>query len=98
MFTVFDIYALVLLIASMTLFVTRYMKQNPPVYPYLIIATTCLVANWLGEAGGGLFALALLITASFSFLGCLLYPSWRTMSDGESKADAVNPSARAAND
>jgi len=81
MFTIFDVFSLVLLLASMTLFVRRYMKQNPPVYPYLIIACTCLVANWLGESGGGIFALALLVAASFSFLGCLLYPSWRTMAD-----------------
>ncbi len=81
MITIFDVYSLVLLIAAMALFVRRYMRQDPPVYPYLIIACTCLVANWLGEAGGGLFALALLTAASFSFLGCLLYPSWRSMSN-----------------
>ncbi len=80
MITVFDLYALVLLLVSMSLFVHRYVRHNPPVYPYLIIATTCLVANWLGEAGGGIFAMTLLIAASFSFLGCLLYPSWRNMS------------------
>ncbi len=80
MFTVFDIFSLALLLASMTLFVHRYLKANPPVYPYLIIACTCLVANWLGEAGGGLFALTLLVAAAFSFLGCLLYPQWRSMS------------------
>jgi hypothetical protein len=85
MITVFDLYALALLLVSMSLFVHRYVRQNPPVYPYLIIAITCLVANWLGEAGGGIFAMALLIAASFSFLGCLLYPSWRNMS---SPADA----------
>ncbi len=79
MISVFDVYSLVLLIASMSLFVHRYVKQNPPVYPYLIIACTCLVANWLGDLGGGIFALALLVSASFSFLGCLLYPSWRHM-------------------
>lgn len=84
MFTIFDIYALALLIVSMTLFVRRYMTQNPPVYPYLIIAVTCLVANWLGEAGGGIFALALLVAASFSFLGCLLYPQWRNMGQNPS--------------
>lgn len=82
MVTVFDIYALTLLLASMSLFVMRYITQDPPVYPYLIIACTCLVSNWLGEAGGGLFALALLTAASFSLLGCLLYPSWRSMSSG----------------
>ena len=81
MISIFDVFALVLLAASMTLFIMRYMTQNPPVYPYLIIALTCLVANWLGEAGGGVFALGLLIAASFSFLGCLLYPNWRNMGD-----------------
>ncbi|MEO1251582.1 MAG: XrtV sorting system accessory protein [Pseudomonadota bacterium] len=85
MITIFDIYALALLVVSMALFVRRYMTQNPPVYPYLIIALTCLVANWLGEAGGGIFALALLVAASFSFLGCLLYPSWRHM--GQSRSE-----------
>lgn len=85
MFTIFDVYSLVLLLASMALFVRRYMTQDPPVYPYLIIACTCLVANWLGEAGGGVFALVMLVAASFSFLGCLLYPSWRSMTDSETK-------------
>ncbi len=83
MFTIFDFFSLALLLASMGLFVKRYMTQDPPVYPYLIIASTCLVANWLGESGGGLFALVLLVAASFSFLGCLLYPSWRSMTSAE---------------
>ncbi|MEM9496007.1 MAG: XrtV sorting system accessory protein [Pseudomonadota bacterium] len=80
MITIFDVYSLVLLVASMALFVIRYMRQDPPVYPYLIIACTCLVGNWLGEGGGAFAALCLLTAASFSFLGCLLYPSWRSMS------------------
>jgi len=88
MVSVFDVYSLVLLIASMSLFVHRYVKQNPPVYPYLIIACTCLVANWLGDLGGGIFALALLVSASFSFLGCLLYPSWRHMGQPLDKSKA----------
>lgn len=88
MFTIFDVYSLVLLLASMALFVRRYMTQDPPVYPYLIIACTCLVANWLGEAGGGIFALVMLVAASFSFLGCLLYPSWRTMTVDENEKRA----------
>lgn len=86
MFSIFDIYALALLVISMWLFVRRYITQNPPVYPYLIIACTCLVANWLGEAGGGVFALTLLIAASFSFLGCLFYPSWRSMGGKDSSS------------
>ncbi|MHA7871394.1 MAG: XrtV sorting system accessory protein [Hyphococcus sp.] len=92
MISVFDVYSLVLLVLSMGLFVRRYMTQNPPVYPYLIIACTCLVANWLGEMGGGIFALALLVSASFSFLGCLLYPSWRNM--GQLSDSAKAPSRK----
>lgn len=92
MISVFDVYSLVLLIASMSLFVHRYVKQNPPVYPYLIIACTCLVANWLGDLGGGVFALALLVSASFSFLGCLLYPSWRHM--GQPLDNSKTPSSK----
>ena len=95
MITIFDIYALGLLLASMSLFVHRYIKQNPPVYPYLIIACTCLVANWLGEAGGGIFALVLLVAASFSFLGCLLYPSWRDMSAGGKADEAPSEGGKA---
>lgn len=74
-----DGYSLALLIVSMALFIRRYLTQNPPVYPYLIIATTCLVSNLVNDSGAGLSAVALLAGASFSFLGCLLYPSWRHM-------------------
>ena len=88
MFTVFDVYSLLLLIVSMSLFIHRYIKQNPPVYPYLIIACTCLAANWLGDAGGGVFALLLLVAASFSFLGCLLYPNWRSMTNKDNSPAA----------
>lgn len=96
MITVFDIFALALLVASMTLFVTRYLTQDPPVYPYLIIALTCLVANWLGEAGGGIFAMGLLIAASFSFLGCLLYPKWRHMGEPPTEAESTVESEQGA--
>ncbi len=96
MVTIFDVFSLTLLLISMGLFVKRYMTQNPPVYPYLIIACTCLVANWLGEAGGGIYALGLLIAASFSFLGCLLYPSWRNMAVNEHGPTASEPNEKAA--
>lgn len=96
MFTIFDVYSLALLLVSMGLFVKRYMTQDPPVYPYLIIACTCLIANWLGEAGGGVFALGLLIAASFSFLGCLLYPSWRSMAAGDARKAAGKGREKAA--
>ncbi len=92
MVSIFDVFSLALLVASMSLFVHRHITQDPPVYPYLIIASTCLVANWLGDLGGGIFALALLVAASFSFLGCLLYPSWRNM--GQSPTSTKSPAPR----
>ena len=74
MVTVFDIYSIGLLAVSLTMFVVRYMREEPPVTPYLIIASTCAVGSYLGDSGGGVGALMLLVAASFLFLGCLLYP------------------------
>lgn len=77
MITFFDIYALTLLAVSLVIFIVRYIKEEPPVLPYLVIAMTCAVGNWLGESGGGIAAFMLLIAASFLFVGCLLYPKFR---------------------
>lgn len=86
--SIFDFYSFTLMLVSIGLFVVRYIRDNPPVYPYLIIACTCFVGNTLGDAGGGIFAMALLVAASFSFLGCLLFPTWRSMSATKDKTDA----------
>lgn len=74
MVTVVDLYSIGLLAVSLTMFVVRYMREEPPVTPYLIIASTCAVGNHLGDSGGGVGALMLLVAASFLFLACLLYP------------------------
>ena len=74
MVTIFDLYSIGLLIVSLTMFVIRYMREEPPVTPYLVIASTCAVGNYLGDSGGGVGALMLLVAASFLFLGCLFYP------------------------
>jgi hypothetical protein len=74
MVTVFDLYSIGLLVISLTMFVIRYMREEPPVTPYLVIASTCAVGNYLGEQGGGIGALMLLVAASFLFLGCVFYP------------------------
>ncbi len=74
MVSVFDLYSIGLLIVSLTMFVIRYMREEPPVTPYLVIASTCAVGNYLGDNGGGMGALMLLVAASFLFLGCLFYP------------------------
>jgi len=96
--SVFDFYSFSLMLVSIGLFVVRYLRDDPPIYPYLIIACTCYVGNVLGEAGGGIFAMALLVAASFSFLGALLFPTWRNMSkkDGApaDKPAAAKPAAR----
>ncbi len=77
--TAFDVCSVTLLIATLALFLIRYLRTEPPVLPYLVIASTCATVNFLSDAGAGFEALILLIAASFLFLGCLLRP--------ESKAD-----------
>ncbi len=88
MITFFDVYSLGLLIVSLTMFVIRYMREEPPVLPYLVIASTCAVGNFLGEQGGGIGALMLLVAASFLFLGCVFYP--RVARPRAGKAPTVN--------
>lgn len=77
MVSIFDVYSISLLLISLTMFVIRYLREEPPVMPYLVIACTCAVGNYLGEQGGGIGALMLLVAASFLFLGCLFYPHLR---------------------
>jgi hypothetical protein len=94
--SIFDFYSFTLMLVSIGLFVVRYLRDDPPIYPYLIIACTCYVGNVLGEAGGGLFAMVLLVAASFSFLGALLFPRWRSMSSKKRSQDAKPDSSPAA--
>ena len=77
--TIFDLFSIVLLLASLTIFIVRYMNEDPPVMPYLVIACTCAVGNWLGDAGAEIGAIALMVAASFLFLSSLLYPRLRNM-------------------
>lgn len=74
MISFFDVFSLGLLIVSLSVFFIRYVKQDPPIMPYLLIACVCAVGNWLGEAGGGEAALMLLVAASFLFLALVLTP------------------------
>lgn len=79
MVSAIDVYSISLLLASLTMFVIRYLREEPPVMPYLVIACTCAVGNFLGEAGGGLGAFMLLIAATFLFMGCVFYPRIRNL-------------------
>jgi hypothetical protein len=81
MITFFDVYSLGLLSVSLFLFVIRYLRADPPVIPYLVIACVCGVGNWLGEAGAGEAAFALLIAASFLFLACVISPYRSSLSE-----------------
>ena len=85
--TVFDIYSIVLLAAALSMFVLRYVKSEPPVAPYLVIACSCAVGNWLGEVVSPFAGLCIMIAASFLFLSCLLYPHVRRM--GQDPAEGI---------
>lgn len=74
MISFFDIFSLGLLVVSLSVFFIRYVKQDPPITPYLLIACVCAVGNWLGNAGGGDAALMLLVAGSFLFLALVLTP------------------------
>jgi hypothetical protein len=89
--SIFDIYSVSLLIVSLIQFVVRYVRQEPPVMPYLVIACVCAVGNWLGNMGGGWAAWALLVAASFLFLSCVIAPNHRSM-----QTEANKPSDPAA--
>lgn len=88
MISFFDVFSLTLLATSLSLFFVRYVRQDPPVLPYLVIALTCAVGNWLGNTGSAFSAVALLTSAAFLFLGCLLYPQWRNTGDDPINADS----------
>ena len=63
--TIFDIFAVTLFVAAAALFFLRLRHENPPLVPYVIVSLVCAVGNWLGNNGGGVAAVALLIAASF---------------------------------
>jgi hypothetical protein len=97
MITVFDVYSVTLLLVSLTVFVIRYVRQDPPIMPYLVIACVCAVGNWLGDKGGGWAAMSLLVAASFLFLACLLAPyreKWRAKAGAADAAKEPSPAAR----
>ena len=75
-----DIYSVSLLAVSLTVYVIRYLRDEPPVLPYLIIACVCAVGHELGLNGGGLGVVMLLISATFLFMGCVFYPHIRHLS------------------
>ena len=83
--TIFDLLAALLFVATAGLFALRFRHEDPPIMPYLLIASTCAVGNWLGNNGGGLGAVALLSAGSFLTLHLASQP-FREQSDKTRKS------------
>ncbi len=66
--TIFDFLSVLLFIAAVSMFFVRFRHENPPLAPYIVISLVCAVGNYLGNNGGGVAAVALLIAASFLLL------------------------------
>jgi hypothetical protein len=102
MITVFDIYSVTLLLVSLTVFVVRYIRQDPPILPYLVIACVCGVGSWMGNSEQLVVkwgATSLLVAASFLFLTCLLTPyagRLRKKADAAKQARSQNQTQAAA--
>ncbi|WP_375201590.1 XrtV sorting system accessory protein [Hyphococcus sp.] len=63
--SIFDALSVMLFLATTGLFIVRLRHESPPLAPYLVIALVCIVGNWLGNNGGGVAAVGLLIAAAF---------------------------------
>ncbi len=63
--TIFDILAALLFSATAGLFFLRLRHETPPITPYALVGFVGIVGNWLGNNGGGVAAVALLIAGAF---------------------------------
>ena len=63
--SLFDAFSVMLFIATAGLFAIRFRHESPPLAPYLVVTLVCIVGNWLGNHGGGVAAVGLLIAAAF---------------------------------
>ncbi|MFZ5618472.1 MAG: XrtV sorting system accessory protein [Pseudomonadota bacterium] len=66
--TLYDMMSVTLFIAAAGIFFYRFRSENPPLAPYILISLVCAVSNWLGNNGGGVGAVLLLIAGSFYLL------------------------------
>jgi len=64
----FDITSMTLFIATASIFFLRFKYEDPRLAPFTAIALACAASNWMGENNFQLFALCLLISASFLLL------------------------------
>ena len=66
--TLYDLMAIALFVATAGMFFFRLRHESPPLAPYMLISLVCAVSNWLGNNGGGVGAVLLLIAGSFYLL------------------------------
>jgi hypothetical protein len=63
--SIFDLLSVMLFVATAGLYLVRMRHESPPLVPYLVVAAVCAVGAWLGNNGGGVAAVALLIAGAF---------------------------------
>lgn len=66
--TLYDLMSVLLFIATAGIFFYRFRNENPPLAPYMLISLVCAVSNWIGNHGGGISAVLLLVAGSFYLL------------------------------
>lgn len=66
--TLYDLMSVSLFIATAGIFFYRFRSENPPLAPYMLISLVCAVSNWIGNNGGGISAVLLLVAGSFYLL------------------------------
>ncbi len=66
--SIFDVLTVFLIAAAVGLFLLRLRHEAPHILPYLLIGLISLVGNWLGNHGGGVAAIALLMSGAFLML------------------------------
>ncbi len=66
--TLYDLMSVTLFVATAGIFFYRFKSENPPLAPYMLISLVCAVSNWLGNNGGGVGAVLLMVAGSFYLL------------------------------
>ncbi|MEZ5894574.1 MAG: hypothetical protein R3C58_15685 [Parvularculaceae bacterium] len=68
MASTFDILGITLLTATLGLLLLRLRHERPPLQPYALIALVAIIGQELGKSGGGVAAVAFLMSAAFLLL------------------------------
>lgn len=74
MIAAIDAYSVCVLVISLGVLVARYVRHDPPIFPYVLIAAACAASALSARADAFLAAFSLNSAALFLFLVCLLAP------------------------